>query len=88
MTLPLKFLNLFSTTSTDKKFENNSNFGVKKRTTGKVQFLFSRSLLLVLTKLSFLGEDWALGYNSMKFGHYFQLSYFPKILNLKSFGNS
>ena len=34
---------------------------------GKVKFQFSRSLLLVLTKFSFQVEDWALGYNSMKF---------------------
>ena len=39
------------TTSTDKIFEKNFSFQVKQRTTGKVQFLFSRSLLLVLTKL-------------------------------------
>ena len=34
---------------------------------GKFWLLFSRSLLLVLTKFSFLGWDWAPGYNSMKF---------------------
>ena len=56
-----------TTTSTDKIFEKNSSFHVKWRTTGKVQFLFSRSLLLVLTKFSFWEEDWALGYTSMKF---------------------
>ena len=38
------------TTSTDKIFEKNSSFQVKKHTTGKVLFLFSRGLLLVLTK--------------------------------------
>ena len=31
-----------------------------------VQFLFFRSFLLVLKKISFWGEDWALVYNSMK----------------------
>ena len=56
-----------STTSTDKIFEKNSSFHVKWRTTGKVQFLFSRSLLLVLTKFSIWEEDWPLGYTSMKF---------------------
>ena len=56
-----------ATTNTDKIFEKNSSFHVKWRTTGKVQFLFSRSLLLVLTKFSFWEEDWALGYTSMKF---------------------
>ena len=33
----------------DKTFEANSCFHVKKRTTGKVQFLFFRIFLLVLT---------------------------------------
>ena len=43
----------FFTTSTDKIFEKNSSFQVKQHTTRKVQFLFSRCLLLVLTKFSF-----------------------------------
>ena len=38
----------------DKIFETNSSFNVKQRTTGKCQFLFVRSLLLVLKKM-FLG---------------------------------
>ena len=33
----------------------------------KVQFLFFSSFLLILTKFSFWEEEWALGYNSMKF---------------------
>ena len=65
---------IIQTTSTDKIFEKISSYPVKYRTTGKVQILFSRSLLLVLTKLSFWEEDWALGYTSMKFWHYFELS--------------
>ena len=44
------------TTTTGKIFEKNSSFHVKQGTTGKVQFLFSRSLLLVLTKFSFWEE--------------------------------
>ena len=55
------------TTSTDKIFEKNSSFHVKLSTTGKVQFPFWSSLLLVLTKFCFQEEDWALAYNSMKF---------------------
>ena len=50
----------------DKIFEKNSSFHVKKHTTGKVRFLFSRKLLLVLTKFYLWEEDWALGYTSMK----------------------
>ena len=60
-------LHLTIATSTDKIFEKNSSFHVKQRNMGKVQFLFSRSLLLVLTKFSFREEDWTLGYTSMKF---------------------
>ena len=45
----------------------NSSFHVKLCTTGKVQFLFSRNLLLVSAKFSFWEEDWALGYTSMNF---------------------
>ena len=44
-------------TTTAKMFEKNSSFHVKYRTTGKVQFLFLRSLLLVNTKFSFWEED-------------------------------
>ena len=51
----------------DQLFETNTIFLVKQSTTGKVQFLFLRDFLLVLTNFLFLEEDWALGYNSMKF---------------------
>ena len=63
------FANLGITTATTiyKIFEANSSFHVKQRTTGKAQFLFFSSFLLVLTIFSFWEEDWALGYNSMKF---------------------
>ena len=53
---------------------SNSSSHVKECTTGKVQFLFSRSLLLVFTKFTFWTEDWVLGYNSVKFWHYSELS--------------
>ena len=54
-------------TTIHKIFETNSSFHVKQGTTGKVQFLFLSSFLLVLTKFLFWEEDWALVYNSMKF---------------------
>ena len=38
------------------------------------QFRFLSSLLLVPTKFLFLGRDWALGYNSMKFRDFPDLS--------------
>ena len=50
-----------------KNIEINSSFHVKSGTTGKVQFLFFKSLMLVLTKFSFWEEEWALGYSSMEF---------------------
>ena len=40
-------------------FETNSSFHVKERTTGKV---------------SFWQEDWALGYHSMEFRHFPDIS--------------
>ena len=58
---------LFSdTTILAKIYETNFSVSVKQRTTGKVQFQFLNSFLLVLTKFSFWEKDWALSYNSMK----------------------
>ena len=54
----------------------------------KFNFCFSRDFLLVLTKFSFWQQDWALGYHSMKFRHFPNISWFPKILSLKLFANS
>ena len=54
-------------TTMDKIFEANSSFHVKWRTTGKVQFLFFRSFLLVLNTFFFSEKDWVLGYNSINF---------------------
>ena len=44
-------------------------------------FCFSGFFLLVLTKLSIQGEDWALGKNSM------QLFFWYSLIIIKSFGN-
>ena len=57
----------FQPTIIDKISETNSIFHVKWGTTGKVQFLFSRSFLL--------------GYNSIKFWDFHDISWFPKILS-------
>ena len=59
-----------------------------KRTTEKVQFLFFKRFLLVLTKLSFREKDEALRNNSMKFWDFPDISLFSKVLSLKSFSNS
>ena len=40
---------------------DSSSFHVKQHTTGKVQFMFFRRFLLVLTKFSFQEEDGAIG---------------------------
>ena len=45
--------------------QTNSSFHVKEHTI--VSFPFFKSFLLALPKLLFLNEDWALGYDSMKF---------------------
>ena len=50
-----------------KSWSYNTNSMVKQRTTGKVWFIFSRRLLLAMTKFSFQEEDWVLGYDFMKF---------------------
>ena len=71
-----------------KIFETNSSFRVKLRATGKVYFIFFKSFLLVLTKSLFRLEDWTLGYHSTKLRHFLDISFFPKILSLKSFSNS
>ena len=71
-----------------KILETNSSFYVKQGTTEKVQFLFFSSYLLILTKFSFWNENRALGYNSIKFQNFLDVSLFPKILNLKLFDNS
>ena len=69
-------------------FENSSNFHMKQRTTGKVKFLFVRSLLLVVTKFSFLEKNWVLGNNSGKFWDFTDLFYFPNTLSIRLFDNS
>ena len=48
--------------------------GVIYRTAGKVSSLFLKSFLLVSTKLSFLQADWALGYHSMAYGQFPDIS--------------
>ena len=54
-------------TTVHRIFETKSSFHVKQRITGKVQFPFFSIFFLVLRKFLFWEEDWALGYNSMKF---------------------
>ena len=66
----------FPETITHKIFETNSDF------------IFSTFFLLLLTKLSFQQGDWTLGYHSMKFRHFTDISLFPKIVSLKSFDKS
>ena len=55
---------------------------------GKFNFYFTKSFLLVLTKFSFSQEDWALGYYSLNFLEFPDISWFPEILSYKLFGNS
>ena len=55
--LPLGFKIIKQTTIIHKTFWTNSSFHKKYRATGKVQFLFFRRFLLVLTKCSFREKD-------------------------------
>ena len=57
-----------------KIFETNSSFHAKLHSMGKFYFLLFKSILLVLTKFSFWQKDWALGYHSMKFRDFPDLS--------------
>ena len=54
----------------------------------KFQFVIFKSFLVVLKHFPFREENCSLGYNSMKIRDFLDISYFPKNLNLKSFGNS
>ena len=74
-------------------FEAGSGFRVGRRTArgsgwgwGLVPFF--GAFVLVLAKFSFWRGDWGLGYHSMGIRHFPNISSFPKILTLKSFGNS
>ena len=71
-----------------KIFDTNSSSHVKRRTTGKVKFLFFSRFLIVLTRFPFREGDQTLGNNSMKFWDFPDISWFPKILILKSFFKS
>ena len=65
----LNFVSSFSTVA-HRIIEANCSFHVKWRTAGKVGFLFLRSFPLVLARLSFWRGCWALGYHSMGFRHF------------------
>ena len=66
------------------KIEKSSKTG----RTRKIWYLLLRVFWLLLSKFSFWKEDWALGYVSIQIWDFPSISLFPKILNLKSFGNS
>ena len=51
---------------------------------GKVEYLIFGNFLLLLTKFSFLIEDWTLDYYSKKFKDIFEII---KMWSLKLFGN-
>ena len=69
----LNFVSSFSTIAHG-IFETNSSFRVKWRTAGKVGFLFFKGFPLALAKLSFWWGCWALGYHSMEFRHFRDIS--------------
>ena len=68
----------------DKIFETNCSFHPRGALREKFNFCFSGSIANFL----FWQKDWALGYNSMKFSDFPDISEFRKIPSLKLFGNS
>ena len=79
---------IWSTCNHSQKFDTNSSYYVKCRITEKVQFLFFRRFVLVLTKFSFLQEGWVLVTILWSFEIFLIFPNFVRILSLKSFGNS
>ena len=55
-------------------FKTNSSFHVKQHSAGKVKFLLFKGFLLVQTKFSFWQGEWALGYRSMEFSNFPDIS--------------
>ena len=76
-----------ASTGVHKMVGTHSSFHVERCTTGKVWFLF-KIFLLELAKFWVFQWDWALGYHPTGFWNFPDISWFPKILSLKSFGNS
>ena len=71
----------------DKIFQTNfSNF--KLKSSCEIVHYRKSSILQVLAKFTFWEQDWALGYNFRKSWDFRGISQFPKILSLKSSGNS
>ena len=65
---------IFPVTISHKIFDTNSSFHVKYRTRGKVLLLFFATFLVVLTQYLFEQGDRALGYHSLKFRHFPNIS--------------
>ena len=59
--------NKFPETITSKISKANSYFHLDQLATGKADYIFLKSFLLVLTKLVFSQGDWALSYHPMEF---------------------
>ena len=64
----------FPETISHKKFETNASSPVKELTTGKVWFPFFGRFLLESTKFPIFLRNLALGYPSMKFRHFTNIS--------------
>ena len=69
-------------------FGADSGFRVGWRKAGRGGGLVFGGLLVVLGNLSFWPGDRAPGYLCIGFGHFPDIWQFPRILTLKSFGNS
>ena len=73
--------------SKNKIFGTKQKNPVKLDCIRKVWYLLLRAFWLLLPKFNFWKGDWALGYVSTQIWDFPNISLFPKILSLKSFGN-
>ena len=55
---------------------------------GGVSYVYLRVFCLLLQGFNFWGGNWALRYVSTEISDFPDISLFPKVLSLKSFGNS
>ena len=80
--------NVFRGNHLQKKFTVTLVFMWSTELRERFNYYFWGHLCHYKTKFSFWRGDWALGYHSVKFRHFPNISVFSKILSLISFSNS
>ena len=79
---------MFPQTILAKTCGTNYRNTIKLDNTSKMQYLILCVFWKLLPIFNFWKEEWALGCISIYISHFFNISEFPKILRLKTFGNS